>query len=487
MQANNALEALISQTIQATDHLSPSPYAISIAALVPGVQQPACIRWLLENYLPAREHSILWQDSYICSYAAALALRNAGHISASDTLLAELSDCVRDAAQPETLTFGGLVGALDRYAKRHFDMIPNHPGRVRDVVADEARKWDKLIRWEGFYDPTRSIAGYAGECIYDQAIDLNRFIAAFSAPNGSIASSPSASAMTVLSCMDQGLTGSAELQGYVWGLDPYRRTVGELDQVLHFNTAWTLMYAGEALRTHVRNLPEVRALREALYGTSLSPLICPIGATTVPGELDTGSAAMMALGCPTAERQKLFERVEHMFDNSRYRTFLFERNASVTTNIHILGAWPGNPHLHEILVWLSQELRQPVAEWVCKWHLSPYYVASEVARLLADVPHPIAQQLVRHARQFLITTQQFDGGWGVNCSTTEETAYAVLGILAGTNHKQQIKKEAARQLARARAFLHNPPDYEKLWIGKSLYCVRPLVRALQQMALAQLG
>src|SRR5258708_39253859 len=109
---DNSLDALES------DQLSQSPCSIALVALVPGPQQANCIRWLMEHFVTATDvnYCYSWQDTYVCSYATALAMRLAGHIELSDGLIAALKVNRNDFALTETHTFGGVINALDRHA-----------------------------------------------------------------------------------------------------------------------------------------------------------------------------------------------------------------------------------------------------------------------------------------------------------------------------------------------------------------------------------
>lgn len=470
---------LVDDVIRAPDQLSQCLYSIAIAALVPGRHQAACLRWLHENYIDSHESrlALSWQDTYISSYATALALWLAGETSLADGMLLVLQANRNDSAITETLTFGGLVGALDRFSLHQFGFVINHTPAVRLVVESETRKWEALMKWDRFFDPVYSIAGFSAECLYGLPVDLDRFVDAFGFPDGSITRSPAASAMTALNYLQQGRTPPPALMEYVETLNPEKRTIGVFDDLTNFLTAWTLMYTDGADGS-LDHLPEVQGLRNAL---SKTPRVGAAGDSITP-ELDTGTVAMIGVNWPMAQRQAALERVAPLlFDGHVYRTFLFERNASVSTNVHVLAAWPDNPHAVSLLQWLDTILDHKIQNWTCKWHVSPFYVIGEVGRLLLDVDHPLAQELARRAIEKLFRAQRDDGGWGVVRSTTEETAYSVLA-LCRYNQMYPGDDMLRQAMIMAYSFLEGAPDYTPLWIGKSLYCLRPLVRALQHVA-----
>jgi len=468
------------EELHASDQLSQCTYSIAIAALVSGPQQAACLEWLQTYAMEAEQITagLSWQNTYITSYATALALRVGGMTMLSDGILAALSANRNTTTNTETLTFGGLVGALNRFSQRTFGFVMPHSPAVQSAVEAESYKWQKVIQWNQFYNPIYSIAGFTAESSYGLPIDLDRFTTAFGLSDGSIARSASASAITLLNYLAQDRTPPCALVNYVHQLNPYERTIGVFDQLPNFLNAWTLMYA-DLDDSVMRNLPEAIELRDALAQTAR------IGAAgnLITPELDTGSVAMLGIRWPRAERQRAFEEAARlMFDGTVYRTFLFERNPSVSTNIHVLAAWPENPHADAIFGWLQQELDGTFDHWLCKWHISPFYVIGEIGRLMIDIPHPIAQRLAVRALYMLLAAQRTDGGWGIVRSTTEETAYAVLALRKLHDCYPALAHECDTSLLNARAVLERSPDYTPLWIGKSLYCLRPLVRVLQSLA-----
>jgi hypothetical protein len=148
----------------------------------------------------------------------------------------------------------------------------------------------------------------------------------------------------------------------------------------------------------------------------------------------------------------------------------------------MVGAWPENEHTNNILDWLSSEM-DACGAVTCKWHVSYLYATGELIRIFSRLELPAARELARRAAMCLIDSRRKDGGWGLGPSTHEETGYAVLGLCAATE-AGLIDMELCQQvLARADRFLAETPlIYEKLWIGKSLYCVKPITVMLSEVA-----
>src|SRR5258708_33527723 len=97
------------------------------------------------------------------------------------TQVPSLASAEHDAIT-EGLTFGAVIGALDRFCVHHLGIQPPaHPPSVRYYIDGEAQKWQKLSHWSGFYEPLVSVAGFIGENVYgDSTIDLAKFIPLFS-------------------------------------------------------------------------------------------------------------------------------------------------------------------------------------------------------------------------------------------------------------------------------------------------------------------
>ncbi|MEP7288984.1 MAG: hypothetical protein ABI947_24790 [Chloroflexota bacterium] len=482
----------VQQWLTDSEPLTPSLYDTAAVALYPGPAREACIKWLIEhrNKDGSWGDAVSWQDRYACTYATALALLEAGYSTLAEDALNQLPVIAGTDNMMETLAFGGLIGSLDRYSANRFGAQTQHSAPVAYCITDEARKWKALKQWHAFWDPRLSTAGFIGECVYDDpSIDLRKFMNIFGATaNGSITNSPGASAFTLLACRQRGEEEPATLRSYVESLNPYHKPISVLDQIPHFVTAWVLMYLPE--NSALPDSPPVDALRQTIFHSTTLGLVQAAGDTTIPGDIDTTAAGILGLRIPREQRQDLLNRIDFMFDTPRYLTFAYERNPSSTTNIHVAAAWPDNPHLDIVLDWLEAELERSFGMIHCKWHISPYYATAELVRLFAPMCKPAALRMVARASAFLLESQRNDGGWGWHAqSTAEETAYSLMALYSlrdhQTPHYVASKESIDSAIQRAATCLSRLPDNEfpRLWIGKSLYCVKPIVRALKALAL----
>nr|BEK69098.1 hypothetical protein KPHV_63250 [Kitasatospora purpeofusca] len=470
--------------------LSASWYDVAMAALVEGPQRAACLDWLAGQRRPdgtwGADRAISWHDTYISTYAAAAAFHAAGHHALAEESVNALAAVRTDEPGCETLTFGGLVGTLDRIAAHIGLQGPRHPEQVARLIHEEDAKWDRMLSWESCYDPQLSIAGYCAERLFGtDHLDLVRVVEAFQAGNGSISNSPGASAGLILEARRRGARIAPlrlrRLEDYLATRRP--EDIGYLDHAPHFATAWSVMFAAEAGPVEPAMVAETHAMVRELsdgYG-----LLCPVGGqATIPGDTDTSAcvlAAGAAVGLPVFD----LPAADLLYNQETgcYRTFHFERDGSVSTNIHLaglLGLLGRHDRLDAVLNWLLERLTDG-GEYRCKWHTSPVYALGETARVMARLDHPTARRLGEIARVRLRHLQNEDGGWGAPRSTVEESGYAVHGLAAAPHETDQVTlKRAAGFLAGAEL------DLSPLWIGKSLYCVNPLVPVLHRTALQRI-
>ena len=183
--------------------------------------------------------------------------------------------------------------------------------------------------------------------------------------------------------------------------------------------------------------------------------------------------------------------VLRFWKDGHFKSYLDERNASITVNIHGLQALRSQPgFLHQdkarqITLLLHDELMSsnPFAD---KWHISPYYALSHAIPAVLGWDDSLARNCVGN----LLGEQRLDGGWGWNGhSTLEETAHVVLALSHA--YEYDIVKDS-EVLARTAEFLQSRSavNRERLWIGKTLYHPEGLVEALLYSAayrLEQLG
>ncbi|MFD7015273.1 hypothetical protein [Streptomyces sp. NPDC059928] len=98
----------------------------------------------------------------------------------------------------------------------------------------------------------------------------------------------------------------------------------------------------------------------------------------------------------------------------------------------------------------------------------------------------LAQSLCTDAAARLTSAQNNDGGWGERRLHGRETAYAAIGLAAAAEHGL-TSTGWDRTLRLAHRFLAtHEPQLTPLWLGKTLYCVQPLVHVLHTVAIRRI-
>lgn len=286
--------------------------------------------------------------------------------------------------------------------------------------------------------------------------------------NGSVGTSPSATAYLLQHCPDN------------------ETAVAFLDQVLQndqaaggmpaffpietFEYSWALYQLGQAQPAIYRHLAgSITPLLDYLYTTRTRAGWTSCAQATVK-ESDTTAVCFSVLSQAgyTLNPALLYQYEEA----THFRVYPFERNPSPSANAHILDALhycdprERAPRVDKLIRFLT-ETRQPGGFWFDKWHVSPYYTTSHVVLAAQDW----APNLVAPAIDWLLAGQRPNGSWGYYGATLEETAYAVLALLAWQRSGHCIPCDV---IARAVDYLHahytrDDGAYPPLWIAKTLY------------------
>lgn len=178
-------------------------------------------------------------------------------------------------------------------------------------------------------------------------------------------------------------------------------------------------------------------------------------------------------------------------DTFIFKTYDFERNISIGTNLHALETlelMAGNyPNRYKVLEEITIRLldnRIFNIYWIDKWHTSPYYATAHV--LVGMLRHDAFLTYVcRPTIDWLLHTQRTDGSWGFyDHGTVEETAYVLTALLYFNQH-EKVKREVLQRAADFIASNHKGPDsdYPEMWIGKCLYTPHDVVRSAVLSAL----
>lgn len=177
----------------------------------------------------------------------------------------------------------------------------------------------------------------------------------------------------------------------------------------------------------------------------------------------------------------LYEEKDH------FRCFDLEANASISANIHVLGAL-GQARLDQNnssvrkLVRFLHKAKGTNPFWVDKWHISPYYATAHAIIACAGMANNIVEESV----EWILKTQNTDGSWGAYLKTAEETAYAMQALWVWNEKVARAPKNAFKKGARWLSENLDRP-YPPLWIGKCLYSPNLVIRSAVISALALAG
>ena len=173
-------------------------------------------------------------------------------------------------------------------------------------------------------------------------------------------------------------------------------------------------------------------------------------------------------------------------EKDHFRTFRFETDASLSSNIHLLdalvacGDGPTVSAAIERILAFMRRTRSLKAFWFDKWHASPYYVTAH-----AILAASFARELIEDAVFWMVNTQNADGSWGhYGCPSVEESAYALQCLLIYQRKTGKVPRET---LDRAATFLRahqNDRDHPPFWISKTLFAPLYIIEAAVISALA---
>jgi len=180
------------------------------------------------------------------------------------------------------------------------------------------------------------------------------------------------------------------------------------------------------------------------------------------------------------------EVLQH-FENPQthtFRTYDYERNLSVGTNVHALEAldlipdYPDRREVQSQIILMLLSSRVFNMYWIDKWHISPYYATAHVLiGLLRQGAYLV--HACRHTIDWLVHNQRRDGSWGFfHVGTVEETAYTLMALLHFSRY-EPVDREVLRRGAvyLADHYHGDQNDYAELWIGKCLYAPYDIVRS----------
>ncbi len=476
------------ELVQGLDQrMGPSSYDISwMARLTPSIKNDHWVDlldWLLENQRSDGSWGgeiIYYHDRIICTLIAAIALRENGRRQrdiaavkrAENYLWHHLHLLTRDPF--ELVGFELIFPTLLVEAASAGVDVPMHTCGYGEIQAAKLR----LIPPSLLYSPKISTV-HSLEFL-GKSGDINQLKGAL-AVNGSLGNSPATTAYYLLLCGEDEhalnyLNSVRENLKHVIYLYPFR----------NFELGWVLNNLSFC------DLPLDRFATDE----TMEKLFLAMGSTgigldstfNVPdGDITAVSTRLLLMGGYEVDPNILYQfedRKTHIF-----RTYEYERNISVGTNVHALEAlrlMPDYPNCREAQEQMRTTLltrRIYDVYWIDKWHASPYYgTLHALVGLLKEGPQVV--EGCTQTADWIIHTQRGDGSWGFfQENTAEETAYALITLLHYNRYKP-VNPDVLHRGAAYLAYAYLAYNYEKaetvypeLWIGKCLYAPYDVIRS----------
>ena len=464
--------------------MTPSPYDIAWMARVPadggnGARWPEMIEWLIEH-----QHADgswggeirYYHDRIMCTLSSIIALKDHEEKHAVSEAVDRGTKYLwynlhRLRHDPfELVGFELILPTLLREALDLGLDVPRHTcgyGRIRRQKLD-------LIPPKMLYSPKVTTV-HSLEFLGKKG-DPERMRQAL-AVNGSLGNSPATTSYYLL----QGGNDNRAL-AYLQDMLAHNQHAIYLHPFRDFELAWVL-YNFSLCRKILTGLNV--SIWEELRG-NLSERGVGLDSTFGIEDSDTTSVTMLLLELANHPVDPtILTRFE---DREKYvfRTYDYERNISISTNIHALEAlsllreYPNREESRDRILAFLMASRTFDTYWVDKWHASPYYATSHVLVGITKAAPGMLDEC-RHTVEWILHTQRADGSWGFfDRGTAEETAYALMALLYCCR-QFPIDKDLLR---RAAAYLCQETEYGRdgyrhppLWIGKPLYIPRDIVRA----------
>jgi halimadienyl-diphosphate synthase len=463
--------------------MGPSPYDIAWLARLrastdAGPRWPGLIDWLLENQHPDGSWGskiMYYHDRVICTLAAMIALRENGqdHQAQQSIRRAErflwhhLHLLSRDPF--ELVGFELLVPTLLSQAQTLGLDVPNHTCCYGEILTAKLR----LIPPEVLYSPHVSTV-HSLEFL-GQSADRERLRQALTS-NGSLGNSPAATAYYLLLGLDD-----QRAMAYLEGMQRHTGNAVTVYPFRTFELAWVLnnlAFSGlPATDFAPPSIWEQLQLEMGENGVGVDPTF------GIPDGDTTSVCCQLLLSAGYRVNPRVLARYENK-ETHIFRTYEYERNVSVSTNIHALEAlglmadYPERGQVREQIAIMLLDSRKYKMYWADKWHTSPYYAtAHALVGLLKEGSH--LPSACRQTIDWLVHTQRNDGSWGFfECGTAEETAYTLTALL----HYHRHDPVDPDVLHRGAAYLMSTypaedSSYPALWIEKCLYIPHDIVRA----------
>lgn len=463
-----------------------SPYDVAWLARVRApsdgsARWPDLIDWLLENQHPNGSWGgkiEYFHDRIICTLAATIALYENGQTDQTSRAVKRAESYLwrhlhRLPHDPYELSgFELIFPTLLEEARALGLDVPVHTCGYGEIQSAKLR----LIPPHLLYSPRISTVysleflGYGG--------DAGRLRQAVNS-SGSVGNSPATTAYYLSLCRNDGRQDERAL-AYLDGIRVRDRIITVYPFRI-FEAGWVLnnlLFSGLPITTLVD-----RSIFDTLYA-EMNTVGMPLDATFGIADGDITSVCCRVL---LSAGYDVNPRILAGFENPEsriFRTYNYERNVSMSTNIHALDAlslmphYPNRPEVRKQVIVTLLDNRKYNIYWTDKWHASPYYATSHaLVALLRQEAYLIHE--CRHTIDWILHNQRSDGSWGFyGTGTAEETAYVLTALL--TYHRYDsldldVLRRAASYLEQT--YQGSYSTYPELWLAKSIYAPYDIIRS----------
>jgi hypothetical protein len=292
--------------------------------------------------------------------------------------------------------------------------------------------------------------------------------------NGSVSSSPSATAAYLLSANNSHVAAPLRYLQAVQCEDGSVPAVAPIDL---FEIAWSLNHLRIAGAIEP-DLPEVKRLLDHLW-RAWSPST-GISYSTYFSVHDSDVTAASFTILKWAGYRVSADAFEYYEAEDHFCCYHEETNPALSAHVRLLAAMKMCESHPNYSIWVNKivdtlhRFDENGSYWWDKWHASPYYVSSVALGALQGIDEKLARSRLR----WILRTQNDDGGWGyLGESTPEETAYCLEALVRWNTSVEAIDKSLLGSAANY-LWKHIGDDRKiPLWIGKSLYYPEGPVRA----------
>lgn len=278
-------------------------------------------------------------------------------------------------------------------------------------------------------------------------------------PNGAMGNSPAATA-AYISKVDFSVEKSME---YLFSFKKNNWDIPSIYPFEIFDYAWIIFtHQHYFSSTKVSSSVKEYLLKhlKKFYGASIS--------NTFP-LIDSDDTAVLFVVLSGLGEELDFSIFEQFEEQNHFRCFEFERNPSLSANIHVLHAlqyaklYNGYERVKEKLIEFLSNAQKPDGSFLDKWHVSPYYCTSHAIIAIEETNSIVRKKAI----DFLLRKQEEIIENNLNLPA-EELSYIVLGL----SQDNLISDEFSS------LFLKTENNYDELWVDKGLYCPLNVVAAL---------